>query len=146
MCWLALVFALFALTILRGARQQFAWGALWLAFFVIGAIHVLNPDDFIVRTNVRLLREGRAFDSNYATALSGDAVPALLESLPAMNFEQQCAVKNKIARRFETAQVENDFRTWNWSRFTARKEMTRYGENLDALNCLPETNSFYNDF
>lgn len=135
MTWLALVFLWFAFTVLRGARGQFAWGALWSAFFVVGALHVLNPDDFIVRTNVRLLREGRVFDAHYAASLSDDAAPALLENLPAMSVEQQCAVKYKIARRFETAQTETDFRTWNWSRRAARNAMARYGESLDASNC-----------
>ncbi len=102
---------------------------------MLGTLHVLSPDDFIVRTNVRLLREGRAFDSNYAANLSDDAVPALLENLPAMSFEQQCTIKNKISHRFEMAQTENDFRTWNWSRYAARKTMTRYGESLDTSSC-----------
>jgi len=145
MIWLALVFGWFALTILRGAREQFAWGALWTALFVVGTLHVLNPDDFIVRTNVRLLQQGRVFDSNYAANLSDDAVPALLENLPAMSFEQQCTVKYKIAQRSATAQTETDFRTWNWSRFAARNMMTRYGENLDTSNC-PAYTKYNNRF
>jgi hypothetical protein len=95
MIWLALVFVWFALTVLRGVREQFAWGALWSAVFVVGTLHVFNPDDFIVRTNVRLMQEGRAFDSFYVSQLSDDAVPALLENLPTMSFEQQCTVKQK---------------------------------------------------
>jgi hypothetical protein len=135
MIWLALVFVWFALTVLRGAREQFAWGALWSAFFVVGTLHVLSPDDFIVRTNVGLLREGRIFDANYAANLSDDATPALLENLSAMSFEQQCAVKVKIGHRFETSQTETDFRTWNWSRFAARNVTAQHGESLDTSNC-----------
>ena len=143
MIWLALVFVWFALTVLRGAREQFAWGALWAAFFVVGTLHVFNPDDFIVRTNVRLLQEGRGFDSFYVSALSDDAVPALLENLPAMSFEQQCTVKNKISHRFEMTKAEKDFRTWNWSRSVAREAMTQHGEYLDTSNCPDNTK--YND-
>lgn len=139
MIWLALIFVWFAATVLRGSREQFAWGALWTAFFVVGTLHVLNPDDFIVRTNVSLMREGRSFDSIYAAELSDDAVPALVENLPAMNFEQQCTVKNKLSRRIATAQTENDFRTWNWSRSKARKALPRDGESFDTQNCPPET-------
>ena len=47
MVLLALIFVWFGLTVLRGARQQFAWGALWLSLFMLGTLHVLNPDDFI---------------------------------------------------------------------------------------------------
>jgi hypothetical protein len=147
MIWLALVFIWFGLTVLRGAREQFAWGALWLALFIIGTLHVFNPDEFIVRTNVRLMQQGRSFDSQYVTnGLSDDAVPALLETMPSMNFEQQCVVKHKLARRFEQARNENDFRTWNVSRWLARREMAQYGERLHTLDCPADTKSYYQDF
>jgi hypothetical protein len=147
MIWLALVFLWFVLTVLRGVREQFAWGALWSAVFVIGTLHVFNPDDFIVRTNVRLMQEGRAFDSFYVSELSDDAVPALLENLPTMSFEQQCTVKQKISRRFNQAETENDFRALNWSRFVARREMTQYVESLDTSNCPSHTRrNHYDDF
>ncbi len=135
MIWLALVFVWFALTVLRSNREQFAWGALWAALFVLGTLHVLNPDDFIVRTNARLMSEGRTFDSSYVSELSDDAVPALLDAMPSLNFEQQCLIKNKISRRFETENSENDFRTWNWSRFVARKKIAQYGENFAVADC-----------
>lgn len=146
MIWLFLVFGWFALTVLRGAREQFAWGALWSAFFVVGTLHAFNPDDFIVRTNVRLMQEGRAFDSGYVADLSDDAVPMLLESLPAMNVEQQCTIKWKLSRHFEQIETENDFRTWNWARSAAREEMLHNGENLDTTNCSVDTKPFYNNF
>src|SRR5207237_8357115 len=92
MILLALVFVWFSLTVLRGRREQFAWGALWLSMFILGTLHVFNPDEYIVRTNVRLMQQGRMFDSNYVTELSDDAAPMLLESLPAMSFTEQCVV------------------------------------------------------
>ncbi len=146
MVWLALVFAWFGITVLRGARQKFAWGALWSAFFIVGTLHVFNPDDFIVRTNVRLMQEGRSFDSSYAANLSDDSIPTLLENLPTMNFEDQCAIKWKLAHRFEQAETEIDFRTWNWARFAARSEMSQNIESLDTTNCPVETKPFHDDF
>ena len=144
MMWLALVFVWFSLTVLRGMRQQFAWGALWSALFMLGTLHVLNPDDFIVRTNVRLMQEGRTFDSRYVAELSDDAVPALLEAMPTMNFQQQCVVKHKLLHRLEKAQTESDFRSWNWSRYIARNKMAQ--SNSATTDCPPETRSFYDDF
>jgi hypothetical protein len=146
MIWLAVVFVWFAITVLRGAREKFAWGALWSALFFLAVLHVLNPDEYIVRTNVRLMQEGRMFDSQYATELSDDAAPALLESLPVMNYEQRCVVKNKLARRFEKAQAENDFRTWNFSRWKARRAMSAYAESLDTSGCPAYTTKYYDDF
>jgi len=109
-------------------------------------LHVLNPDDFIVRTNVRLMQEGRTFDPFYVSELSDDAVPALLENLPTMNFERQCVVKNKISNRFVQAQTENDFRTWNWSRSAAREKMAQHREILDTANCPPFLNRYHDNF
>jgi hypothetical protein len=146
MIWLALVFIWFGLTVLRGAREQFAWGALWLAMFMLGTLHVFNPDDFIVRTNVRLMQQGRSFDSFYVMNMSDDAVPALLETMPAMALEQQCTVRGKLNRRFQAAQTENDFRTWNFSRWLARRKMSQYGDSLDTTGCPASTQSYYDDF
>jgi len=131
MIWLAMVFAWFGMTVLRGMRSQFAWGALWSGLFLLGTLHVLNPDDFIVRTNVRLMQEGRTFDSHYNTYLSDDSVPALLDSMEIMTFQQQCVVKNKLSRRLEESKNETDFRSWNYSRWVAR---TRLEKNSGAIN------------
>jgi hypothetical protein len=146
MIWLALVFIWFGLTVLRGAREQFAWGALWLAMFMLGTLHVFNPDEFIVRTNVRLMQQGRSFDSFYVLNMSDDAVPALLETLPAMGLEQQCAVRGKLNRRLQAAQTENDFRTWNFSRWLARRKMSQYGESLNTEGCAAYTQRFNDEY
>lgn len=146
MIFLALVFVWFALTVLRGAREQFAWGALWLAMFVLGTLHVFNPDEYIVRTNVRLMQQGRMFDPFYTTELSDDAASALLKSLPLMNFEQQCIVKYKLEHRFEKAQTENDLRTWNFSRWKARREMSENAESPNTSGCPANTRGYESDF
>lgn len=142
MIWLAVVFAWFCWTVLRGARQRFAWGALWSALFILGVLHFVNPDDFIARTNIRLMNEGRTFDAYYNSNLSDDAVPVLLENLPSMNFEQQCEVKNKMLMRLEKMNEETDFRSWNWSRYTARTEMINQQNNLKTEGCPHYYESF----
>ena len=142
MVWLAIVFAWFCLTVLRGARQHFAWGALWSAVLILGTLHVVNPDDFIVRTNIRLMNEGRIFDASYNSNLSDDAVPVLLENLPSMNFEQQCTVKNKLLNRLEDSNEEMDFRSWNWSRYIARTKMAEQKQNLKIEGCPIHYESF----
>lgn len=120
MVFLALVFAWFAITVLRGMRQQFAWGTLWLAFFVLGTLHVMNPDDFIVRTNIRLMEQGRNFDAYYNSNLSDDAIPAVLESINLMNSDQQCVIKWNLIDRSNEARQETDFRSWNYSRWRTK--------------------------
>lgn len=147
MIWLALVFVWFSLTVLRNAREQFAWGSLWLAIFVLATLHVFNPDEYIVRTNIRLMRENRSFDALYNSNLSDDAVPVLIESMALMSFEEQCAVKTKLAHRLEKARAEIDFRSWNFSRSRARALMNENAESFDTSSCPAETQRLYsNDF
>jgi hypothetical protein len=117
MTWLAVVFVWFALTVLRGSRQYFAWGALWSAFFVLGATHFLNPDEFIVKTNFALMRQGREFDARYNSRLSDDAIPTLMESFPDLHANDQVTVFREISRRSCEKHTEDDVRSWNLSRW-----------------------------
>lgn len=142
MIWLALLFIWFGATVLRGAREKFAWGALWSALFLLGALHFVSPDDYIVRTNIRLMQEGRSFDAHYNADLSDDAIPVLLEGLPSMSFENQCAVKFSLKDRLARTNTENDIRTWNFSRWQARRQMNGGVENLDTANCPGELRKY----
>lgn len=120
MSWLAVVFVWFGVTVLRGYRRHFAWGALWSAFLVLGAAHVLNPDAFIVRTNLALMHGGRSFDAVYNARLSDDALPTLIEGFPTLNSEDdKRAVLHLIAERYCEKREENDLRSWNLSRSQA---------------------------
>ena len=117
MTWLALVFVWFGVTVLRGSRKHFAWGALWAAIAILGMTNLMNPDKFIAETNIRLMHEGRDFDAGYnAGYLSADAVPAVLNALPSMNADEQCAVKRQLHVRRMDARSETDLRSWNLSR------------------------------
>ena len=133
MSWLAIVFVLFAGTVLRGARQYFAWGALWSAFFVLGSTHVLNPDKFIVETNIALMNQGREFDAWYNSQLSDDAFPPLWESFGSLNEKEQQIVARRFAERYCQKQEEQDLRSWNFSRSNATKSLFENNEFVAAF-------------
>ncbi|HCA59273.1 MAG TPA: hypothetical protein DEP46_14960 [Blastocatellia bacterium] len=120
MLWLAVVFVWFGWTVLRGRRNNFAWGALWSAIVILAATNLMNPDDFIARKNIQLMQQGREYDAWYHTYhLSDDAVPALIESLPVMNAEDACMTKRNLYDRLVDARGEGDVRSLNWSRESA---------------------------
>lgn len=77
MGWLIVVFVWFCLTVFRGQRDHFAFGAMVAGFLLIAVLHLLNPDALIARTNLARARAGRIFDARYASNLSADAVPEL---------------------------------------------------------------------
>jgi len=134
MGWLALVFVWFVLTVLRGERERFMYGALITAFLMTAALHVINPDALIVRTNSAQVRAGRSFDSLYVSSLSADAVPALVEALPAMNHYDQCMVTTSLLRRYDEL-GRQDWRSWNRSRAVALKLIEERTPEMRAIAC-----------
>jgi hypothetical protein len=146
MLWLALVFIWFGLTVLRGQHQRFAWGALWTALFVVAGLHVLNPDHFIVRHNVKLMEQGRQFDAEYNAQLSDDATQVLTENLSKMSFENQCFVKHRIVERLQEQDTTKDFRTFNLSRWNARQTLINYDGSFDTAECPKWTQRSRRDF
>ena len=117
MGWLAAVFAWFVVTVLRGHREHFAFGAVAAAFVLVLGLHVTNPDAVIVRTNAARAAKTQAFDVDYAASLSADAVPALVAALPSLPPAVQGQVAAKL--RPEWTQNTDDWRSWNWGRMSA---------------------------
>src|SRR5256885_2844857 len=88
MIYLAGAFAWFAWTVLRGHWRRFAFGAVVQGFAVLGGLHLLNPDAFIVRTNLARPAAHRPFDAAYAASLGADAVPDLLAGFAGLEDQQ----------------------------------------------------------
>jgi len=141
MVYLLGVFAWFAWTVLRGTaggspRTRFAFGALIQGFSVLAGLHILNPDAFIVRTNLNRPAAERPFDAKYALSLGADAVPFLLDALPRLGADDQCAVARKLLSRWKN---DSDWRTWNWSRSRARRMIRDRAAELRAVPCPAST-------
>jgi hypothetical protein len=141
MGWLALVFAWFAATVLRGMRERFACGALIAGFVIIGVLHVINPDALIVRVNAAQAKAGRAFDASYTAHLSADAAPALLEAMPSLKENERCVLASHVLNRWATNE-RADWRTWNWSRAAAMSGARANAATLrEYAACSAQNNS-----
>ena len=136
MVWLALVFVWFAATVLRGARARFACGAFVTACFVLSALHFVNPDALIIRTNVAQARQGHTFDAAYATTLSADAVPALVRALPALTQDERCLAARVLLARW-SPQAESDWRSWSMGRSDALRAVANEEASLREWACAP---------
>jgi len=134
MGWLAGVFLWFALTVLSGRRERFAFGAMVAGFLLIIVLQALNPDAFIARTNLARAKAGRSFDARYATRLSADAVPELVAALPNLNPQDRCTVASGILKRWALPQA-SDWRAWNWSRARATQVSHEKEVSLKAMQC-----------
>lgn len=125
MVWLGVMLAWFSWTVLiKDARQSFAIGALTSGLCAILALHVVNPDALIVRSNIaRTVNHVADFDYNYALDnLSLDATPEILYALPAFSDApaQHAAIVNRMQTQHERLQ-NADWRGWSISRHTAYK-------------------------
>ncbi len=129
MGWLAVVFVWFALTVLRGQRERFAFGAMVAGFLLIAVLHALNPDALIARTNLERARAGRVFDAHYAGNLSADAVPELVAGLAALNPRDRGTLAKALLEHWSSPQNSN-WRSWNLARSRALKAMR---ENAPAI-------------
>jgi hypothetical protein len=113
MIWLAVVLAWAAVTVLRSRRDLFAIGALVSGFAAIFALHALNPDALIARTNL----DRPNLDLRYLTGLSDDATPTLVDELPKLDPDQRETLE--LYLRDRDAVAGGDWRTWSWSRHRA---------------------------
>ncbi|MEO5859667.1 MAG: DUF4153 domain-containing protein [Pyrinomonadaceae bacterium] len=132
MTWLAVVFVWFAVTVLRNNRNYFAWGALWSAVLILGATNLMNPEKFIVETNLRLMHQGREFDASYNANLSDDALPTLINSFDRLNSDDAVTALREFERRACMKRQEGDWRTWNFSRQKASAALNATGINAEG--------------
>jgi hypothetical protein len=119
MLWISVVLVWFVLTVLRGRRDRFAFGALVTGLAAILVINAVNPDAIITRTNVARMQAGERFDPYYLTTLSSDAVPALVESLPKMDRKDRSVIEDELRDRWSSD--DGGWRTWNLSRSRAQR-------------------------
>ena len=115
--WIGAVLVWLAATVLRGRRDAFAFGALASGLATVALLFAINPDAVIARTNVARMASAAPsvrFDVAYATSLSADAVPVLIEALSALPPDVQCPLARRMLRRWPPDRARS-IRSWSWS-------------------------------
>jgi hypothetical protein len=146
--WIAAMLLWLAATVLRSRRDRFAFGALACGLSTVALLFVVNPDAVVARTNVARLAPAESavdavvddatrFDVAYATTLSGDAVPVLIEALPRLPADVQCPLARHLLRRWPPDR-EASLRTWSWSASRARDVVLQHEMRLRAMVGLDE--------
>ncbi len=143
MGWLAVLFVWFILTVLRGQRDRFVFGALVTSFVAIAGLHIANPDALIAATNITRAgslnasdtsRYRAEFDNYYVTTLSADAVPTILAALPALPNEDRCVIARQLIDQWSSPTTV-DWRTWNYGRWLAWQSVDANMGNLQTWSC-----------
>jgi hypothetical protein len=117
--WIAITLLLFCATVLRNRRNLLPYAMLISGYIVLAGLNIVNPDALVARVNTaRMVNDGK-FDPNYTFRLSADAVPVLLDAIPAMAPEHRSALSERLLRQYTPADSASDIRTWNAARSKA---------------------------
>jgi hypothetical protein len=133
--WIGLMLFWLAATVLRGRRDSFAFGTLASGLATVTLLFVINPDAVIARANVARMASADApvrFDVAYATSLSADAVPVLIDALPALPRDVQCPLARHMLRRWPP-DGERSIRSWNWSAARASDAVREHEARLRSM-------------
>jgi hypothetical protein len=133
--WIGAVLLWLAVTVLRGRRDLFAFGALASGLVTVALLFVLDPDAVIARTNVTRMASAAGpvrFDVAHATSLSADAVPVLIDALPALPPDVQCPLARHMLRRWPPERARS-IRNWNWSAWRASDAVRRHEAWLRSM-------------
>lgn len=132
--WTGAMLLWLAATVLRGRREEFAFGLLTSGLAAVALLFFINPDAVIARTNLARLASGPApgrFDAAYVASLSADAVPVLVAALDSLPPEAQCRLARRLLRRWGPER-EASLRDWNWSVARARDAVSAHQGRLRA--------------
>jgi hypothetical protein len=116
--WLGFVFAWMAWTVVRSRPRLFVTGALVAGFVATLALNVVDPDALIARTNL----DRPPIDVAYLGGLSDDAVPVLLERLPALEPRLRAPLAAALLERRDSS---GGVVGWNRSRSRADELLQR---------------------
>lgn len=133
--WIAAMLVWLAVTVLRGRRDLFAFGTLTSGLATIAMLFVLNPDAIVARANVARMVTADArvrFDVAYATSLSADAVPVLIDALPVLASDVQCPLARHLLRSWPPGRYRY-VRSWNWSAARAGDAVRAHETQLRSM-------------
>ena len=133
--WMAAMLFWLAATVLRGRRNLFAFGTLASGLATLAVLFVINPDAIVARTNVARMTSANApvrFDVAYATSLSADAVPVLIDALPGLPSDVQCPLARRMLRRWPPDR-DRPIRSWNWSAARASDAVREHEAQLRSM-------------
>lgn len=142
LAWLTLLILWFAATVLRGRRERFAFPALVSGFAFVALLVAVNPDVRIARANLERAGQVTAgtdpptegVDARYLVHLGADAVPTLVEALPALPPQPRCVIARGLLERFgPNGTAETDWRSWNRAEARARHIVDAQEEALRAM-------------
>jgi hypothetical protein len=141
--WLAIALAAAAVTLALGRSRWLVHAVVVSGLAVALAVNVIDPRAFVARQNIeRALRpelvpaDGRrGLDTGYLIDLGDDAVPVLLEALPALPLAEREELRDALRRRLEAhtpGGADDGWPSFNLARERARQLLEDVADTLGA--------------
>ena len=148
MSWLAVVYVVFGVTVLRNKSNAFAFGILGVSAAAVLLFNILKTEALVTKYNLRRAATGVGFDMKYALSLGADAVPALVDGIVSIPVNAianlndgkkpsvlaACGSVAELVRRWH-APSQHDASGWNVSRWRANRAVERNLGALQARSC-----------
>lgn len=131
---LAMVVLWLGATVFSGRRDRFAFGALGIAFLLVGSLQIINPAGLVTAHNLDHMEELGGVDVHYLTAMGSDAVPHLIERLPELTPEDRCLVTRRLTDQW-SAGTTSDWRAFNAADQAARRAVQAVASSWNDLPC-----------
>ncbi len=132
---MAVLYVIFAATVLTGKRSKFAFAASAAAFVVVAVLQFANPDRIIVAANIDNAVKGKPFDAQYALSLSNDATAYLAQNVKKLPFEAQKEIAGRLVAQ-QQGSWHYDIRSFNISRCEAYYAVQNNLPLLNAINTV----------
>ena len=135
--WTAVAAGWFGITVLRGRRGRFVFGALATVILWLAAADLPNGEAWMVQFNAARAAAGRPFDGDYLGSLSADAVPTLLAALPSLPADSRCSVVRGVQERADHSWgYDRDWPAWNLSVSRATALVSQANLRDEYANCF----------
>lgn len=129
---MAVVYLIFAATVLTGKRSKFAFSACLAGLAATACVQICNPDRLITAVNIENARLGKPFDAHYALSLSNDATAYLVQNIGKLPVSSQREIAANLIPQEQHA-WHYDFRSFNLARYEAYQAVH---DNLPLLNAI----------
>ena len=117
--WITLALVLFCVTVFRGKRQMLPSAIVVSGYMVLLGLNAVNPDALVARVNMARMSADGTFDPKYTFRLGADAVPVMLDAIPAMTPEHRSGMATHLLSSYAGVDTVQDFRSWNAARAAA---------------------------
>lgn len=151
MAWIALGLLIFAYTLLRDRKRDFAAGLTLSAIAIAILFALSNPAAMVAKINIdRTLTDGAELDVMYLLTLGSDAAPILIQQIEALPGSARCQIAGHAMTRWQGNNSRSNVQLddWRWHNASTAAAVQHTQKALPLLtaidnSCLNNRRQFF---